>query len=166
MASYWVKQKMTKLTDWYTDARYGLFVHYGLFSLLERGEWVMNRERISPTEYAKLADRFIADQFDADAICDLAVRAGMRYIVFTTMHHDGFRLYDSDLSPFNSVRVCGRDLTAEIIAAARKRGLEDRSVPLTLNNWSATPDIVRHLWSVETRIMRLSLRHSLESGNS
>jgi alpha-L-fucosidase len=108
----------------FSDLRYGMIVHYGLYSLLERGEWALNRERIPPDEYRGLMSRFTAERFDAEALCDLAVRAGMRYIVFTTMHHDGFRLYETKLSTYGlSHSACHRDLTAEVIAAARKRGL-------------------------------------------
>ncbi len=125
----------------FEDLRFGLFVHYGLFSMLERGEWVMNREQIPREEYAKLAENFTAENFDADFICDLAVKAGMRYITFTTMHHDGFRLYDSDFSDYNSVKACGRDLTQEIIDAAGKRGLKV-ALYHSLNNWYDQPDAV------------------------
>jgi alpha-L-fucosidase len=55
--------------NWFTEARYGLFIHYGLYSLLERGEWVWNREEIPLEEYKKLADRFTAKDFDADRLC-------------------------------------------------------------------------------------------------
>jgi len=123
----------------FSNLRYGMFVHYGLYSLLGRGEWVMNRERIGREEYSSLAERFNPEQFDAGAICDLAVRGGMRYIVFTTMHHDGFRLYDSALSDFNSVQACGRDLVAEIVEAARARGLKI-GLYHSLNNWMDEPD--------------------------
>jgi len=126
--------------DWFTQARYGMFVHYGLFSLLGRGEWALNRERIPIDEYRKLNDRFAADRFDAGAICDLAVRAGMRYIVFGTMHHDGFRLYDTKLSGFKS----RRDLTDEMIEAARGRGLRI-GLYHSLNNWTDQPDAVAAL---------------------
>ena len=95
-------------TDWFVNARYGLFIHYGLYSLLERGEWVLNREQLAVPEYKKLADRFAAQRFDAGAICDLALRAGMRYIAFTTMHHDGFRLYDTDLSDFSTAKTAAK----------------------------------------------------------
>ena len=90
----------------FDDLRFGMFVHYGLFSMLGRGEWVMNREQIAREEYAQLADKFNPSQFDADAICDLVVKAGMKYITFTTMHHEGFRLYDTQLSDYNSVKAC------------------------------------------------------------
>ena len=128
-------------TDWFVDARFGLFMHYGLYSLVGRGEWVMNRESIPRDEYRKLADDFTAESFDAEAICDLAVEAGMRYVVLTTMHHDGFRLYRTDLSDFNAWEACGRDLVAEISAAARKRGLR-LGLYHSLNNWMDEPDAV------------------------
>lgn len=76
-------------SDWFVNARYGMIIHHGLYSLLERGEWVLNREQIALDEYRALASRFTADKFDAGAICDLAVRAGMRYVTFTTMHTGG-----------------------------------------------------------------------------
>ena len=132
-------------TTWFAEARYGLFIHYGLYSLLARGEWVMNREKIAPEEYRKLADRFTAEQYDADAICDLAVRSGMRYIVLTTMHHDGFRLFETALSPFNTMNSAAhRDLVKELVTAARKRGLRI-GLYHSLNNWMDQPDAVAAL---------------------
>jgi alpha-L-fucosidase len=128
----------------FDDLRYGLFVHYGIYSMIGRGEWVMNREEISIEEYEGYARAFNPSQFDADAICDLAVKNGMEYINFTTMHHDGFRLYDTELSDYNSVKMCGRDLTAEIVEAARKRGLKI-SLYHSLNNWYDQPDAVAAL---------------------
>jgi alpha-L-fucosidase len=128
-------------SSWFEAARYGLIVHYGLYSLLGRGEWVMNREAISRDKYAQLAREFTAEAFDAEALCALAVRAGMRYIVFTTMHHEGFRLYRSELSDFNSHHHCGRDLTAEIVEAARRHGLRI-ALYHSLNNWMDQPDAV------------------------
>ncbi len=128
--------------SWFTSARFGLFIHYGLFSLLERGEWTINREGIPVEEYKRLMNRFTAAKFDADQLCDLAVRCGMRYVVFTTMHHDAFRMYDSALSDFTSVKSpAKRDLTAEMIAAARKRGLKI-GLYHSLNDWTDRPDAV------------------------
>jgi len=133
--------------EWFVQARFGLFVHYGLYSLLERSEWVLNREQIPIDEYRKLANRFTAEKFDADAICDLAVRAGMKYIVFTTMHHDGFCLYDTELTDFNSARTAaGRDLIAEVVGAARTRNLKI-GLYHSLNHWTASPDAVAALES-------------------
>lgn len=131
-------------TQWFTKARFGLFVHYGLYSLLERGEWVMNREKIPREEYRKLADHFTAEKFNAGEICDLAVKSGMKYVNLTTMHHDGFRLYGTELSDFNSVNACGRDLVEEFVTAARKRGLRI-ALYHSLNNWMDQPDAVAAL---------------------
>lgn len=143
----------------FSQLRYGLFVHYGLYSLLASGEWVMNRQRIAPGDYRQLADRFTAEHFDADQVCDLAVSAGMRYVVFTTMHHDGFRLYDTGLSDFNSVRsACRRDLTAEMVAAARRRGLRI-GLYHSLNNWMEQPDGVAALEQADARQVFIERTH-------
>lgn len=128
----------TNLRD-FTGARLGLFVHYGLYSMLGRGEWVLNREQIPIDEYKQLADRFDPVNFDADALVVLAREAGCRYVCLTTMHHDGFALYDSKVNPFNSVNACGRDLVAEVVAACRKHGLRAHLYH-SLNHWTCTPD--------------------------
>ncbi|MCE9613917.1 MAG: alpha-L-fucosidase [Lentisphaerae bacterium] len=131
--------------DWFAEARFGMIVHYGLYSLLARGEWALNREQIPLDDYRALAGRFTAERFDAGALCDLAVRAGMRYIVFTTMHHDGFRLYDTALSDFSTARTAARrDLTREVLEAARARGLRV-ALYHSLNNWMDAPDAVAAL---------------------
>lgn len=127
---------------WFSNARFGMFVHFGLYSLLGHGEWAMNKENIQPEEYQKLAVNFKPDKFDADFICSLAVDAGMKYIVFTTMHHDGFRLYDTALSDFCSARTAAkRDFVAEVIASARAHGLKI-GLYHSLNNWYDQPDAV------------------------
>jgi len=136
-------------TDWFVSARYGMFIHYGLYSQLGRGEWVMNRERMSHAEMRELAERFAPDRFDAEALCDLAVASGMRYVNLTTMHHEGFRLYDTELSDFNAMRYCGRDLVAEFVEAARKRGLKIELYH-SLNNWFDQPDAADALESEES----------------
>ena len=138
-------QNVKENMKWFVDARYGMFVHFGLYSMLGRGEWVMNRERIAPEEYRKLADKFNPEKFNADEICQLAVDGGMKYIVFTTMHHEGFRMYDSSLTDFCSAKTKSkRDFVAEIITAARKRGLKI-GLYHSLNNWYDKPDAVEAL---------------------
>lgn len=131
--------------EWFEQARYGLFVHFGLYSLLARGEWVMNKEEISPPELRDIAAGFHPESFDAGHIADLAVAGGMKYLVFTTMHHDGFRMYHSDLTDFCSARIgAKRDFTAEIVEAARTRGLKV-GLYHSLNNWFDQPDAVAAL---------------------
>lgn len=124
--------------DWFVNARYGLFIHYGLYSLLERGEWVLNREAIPRDEYKKLADSFTAENFDIDDIIKRAANDWeMRYAILTTKHHDGFCLYDSQLSDFKSTNsACQRDLVAEFVAACRKHGIKV-GLYHTLNDWTA-----------------------------
>ena len=100
---------------WFKDAGYGMFMHYGLYSLLEKGEWVQLRDTIPVAEYAKLKDRFTAENFDADRITDIAIQGGMKYITITSKHHDGFCLFDTratDLNVKNS--PAGRDLIKEL----------------------------------------------------
>ena len=109
---------------WFAEARFGLFMHYGLYSILARHEWVQFREKIPVAEYAKLKERFTAERFNADAIADLAVAAQMKYVNLTTRHHDGFCLFASRQTDFNSVNSpAKRDLVGELAEACRKKGL-------------------------------------------
>ena len=109
---------------WLAEARFGLFMHYGLYSLLGRHEWVQFRETIPVAEYAKLKDRFTAEKFDADGIADLALAAGMRYVNITTRHHDSFCLFDTAQTDFKSTHSpAKRDLVKELAAACAKKGL-------------------------------------------
>ncbi len=121
--------------EWFREARFGLFMHYGLYSLLggawrgrdigEKGaEWIRLAAPVPMADYAALADEFTAGRFDAEFICDLAVEAGMKYVNLTSQHHDGFCLWDTDTTDFNSMKsAAGRDLVAELVAACDKRGL-------------------------------------------
>jgi alpha-L-fucosidase len=109
---------------WFRDAKYGLFLHYGLYSLLGRHEWVQYREQIPVTEYALLQRQFTAEAFDAKEIVAFALDCGMRYINITTRHHDSFCLFDSAETGFNSVNApCGRDLIGELASACDDHGL-------------------------------------------
>lgn len=110
--------------DWFRDARFGLFMHYGLYSLLGRGEWVQCIEKIHVGEYEKLKSDFTAAHFDADMITDLALEAGMKYVNITTMHHDGFCLFDTRETDFSSVNSAARrDLVGELAEACHRKGL-------------------------------------------
>jgi len=110
---------------WFNEARFGMFIHWGLYSILARGEWVMYQERIPAEEYAKLADQFNPKCFDANRWAELAVEAGMKYMCLTTRHHDGFCLYDSKVSDFTSVKTAARrDFVADFVEACRKAGLK------------------------------------------
>jgi len=110
--------------EWFRKARFGLFMHYGVYSLLGRGEWVQLRERIPVAEYGKLKDRFTAKNFDTDFITDLALEAGMKYVNLTSRHHDSFSLFRTKQTQFNSVdSPARRDLIGELTDACHKKGL-------------------------------------------
>ncbi|RCX18799.1 alpha-L-fucosidase [Anaerobacterium chartisolvens] len=104
---------------------FGMFIHFGLYSQLESGEWVMNLKNIPLSQYAKLKDTFTAEDFDAEKIVLLAKRAGMKYITMGARHHEGFSLYDTKgLSNYDSVHSpAGRDLVAEFVSACRQNSI-------------------------------------------
>lgn len=111
--------------QWFNQARFGIYIHYGLYALLERGEWTMYSERIPPKVYARLADDFCPRPGFAREWADVIARSGARYAVLTTRHHDGFCLYDSKVSDFTSCKTAARrDLVAEYVEALRAAGLK------------------------------------------
>ena len=109
---------------WWREARFGMFVHWGLYSQLGRHEWVMNRERIPVREYEKLAQTWRPKPRPAREWAQLARRAGMKYMVMTTKHQEGFLLWDSKMSDYNAAKCGpGRDLVREYVEACREFGL-------------------------------------------
>ena len=90
--------KGTGRAAWMDDAKYGLFIHWGISSQLADGEWVMSRKRIPVAEYAKLAESFNPVKFNAEEWVAIAKNAGMKYITITSKHHDGFAMYDLHVS--------------------------------------------------------------------
>lgn len=104
---------------------YGLFLHWGLYSQLDRGEWIQYQAKIPGSKYAELANSFTAADFDARALARQARECGMRYITITTRHHDGFSLYDTrGLSSFDAPHsAAGRDLVAEFVEGCRAEGI-------------------------------------------
>jgi alpha-L-fucosidase len=112
--------------DWFDEGRYGMFIHWGAYSVAARGEWVRNRERIPQHEYVeKYVANFLAEEYDPVQWAALAVEAGMKYIVLTTRHHDGFCLWDTKTTGFNATCLGpGRDLVAPFVDAVRDAGLK------------------------------------------
>lgn len=118
------QQERARRLAWFRDARFGMFIHWGLYSQIGRHEWVMNRERIPVAEYEKYARTWQPKPNAARDWARLAKQAGMRYMVMTTKHHEGFCLFNSALTDYNSVkRGPRRDLVAEYVEAARAEGL-------------------------------------------
>ncbi|WP_312029618.1 alpha-L-fucosidase [Paenibacillus sedimenti] len=112
--------------EWWRDAKLGFFFHWGLYSILGRGEWAMFNEKIPADEYAKLAGQFNPQKWDPEQWASLAQEAGMRYSVMVTRHHDGFALWDSPGSyeRFDSMHAAAeRDFVKDYTDAFRKAGL-------------------------------------------
>ena len=127
---------MRDRAKWFKDARFGMFIHWGVYSVLGRGEWVRNRDRIPMDEYRKVADRFKARAYNPREWARLAKQAGMTYMCLTTKHHDGFCLFDTKTTDFNSVNVGPkRDLVHEFVDACRAEGLKI-SLYFSLMDWS------------------------------
>jgi len=113
-----------KRVKWYNDARFGMFIHWGLYSIPARGEWVRSTEKIPKEAYDPLINEFYAENFNPHKWAKLAKRAGMKYAVLTAKHHDGFCLFDSKLSDFNSMNApCHRDIVREFLDAFRAEGI-------------------------------------------
>jgi alpha-L-fucosidase len=120
---------------WWREARFGMFIHFGLYSIPAGrwegkeingvGEWIQQKVPVSPEQYAKLADQFNPKQFDAEAWVKIAKDAGMKYIVITSKHHDGFALFDSKVSDYDvTITPFNRDILKELADAARGQGLK------------------------------------------
>ncbi len=120
-----IEKDRARRMKWWHQARFGMFVHWGLYSQLGRHEWAMNRERIPVREYEKLALSWRAKPRPAREWCRLAKRAGMKYVVMTTKHHEGFCLWGSQQTDYNAVeRTPGRDLVREFVEACREFDLK------------------------------------------
>ncbi len=118
------KEAYERRMAWYTQARFGMFIHWGLYAIPARGEWVRSAERIPHEAYEPLMREFNPRHCDMGAWMDAAKAAGMRYVVMTAKHHDGFCLFDSAYTDFKSTNTpAGRDFVREFLEAARSRGL-------------------------------------------
>ena len=118
--------------SWWREARFGLFIHWGLYSIpagewngkKTHGEWIRTTAEIPIEEYNKFKDQFNPKAFDADEWVQLAKRAGMKYIVITSKHHDGFSLFDSKYSDFDVMSTPFQtDIMDELATACRKYDL-------------------------------------------
>ncbi len=123
---------------WWREARFGMFIHWGVYSVPAGtyngkqigsiGEWIMNRGKIPVAEYAAYTKQFNPVKFDADKWVLTAKSAGMKYIVITSKHHDGFAMFHSRTSPYNiyDATPFQRDPLKELAAACKKHGMQAR----------------------------------------
>jgi alpha-L-fucosidase len=111
--------------QWWHEARFGMFIHFGLYSVLGRHEWAMEEEGIPVAEYQQLAKQFNPKPHAARAWAKLAKAAGMKYMVMTTKHHEGFCHFNTKLTDYCAPKqAAGRDLVAEFVEAAQAEGLQ------------------------------------------
>ena len=117
-------EKLKRIQD-FEEMAMGIFVHWGLYSQLGRGEWIMHQERIAKEEYRRLQSTFTAQDFDASRLAATAKAAGAKYMVMTARHHEGFSLYDTcGLSDYDALHSpAGRDLIAEYTRGCRENGI-------------------------------------------
>jgi alpha-L-fucosidase len=110
---------------WWTDARFGMFIHWGLYALPARHEWVKNHEKITDEAYQKYFDHFNPDLYNPVEWVRAAKNAGMKYIVITSKHHEGFCLWDSKYTNYKAPKTpAGRDLLRPLVEAARAEGIK------------------------------------------
>jgi len=117
-------QKMQRM-KWWTDARFGMFIHWGLYALPARHEWVKNRERMTNEQYQKYFENFNPDLYNPKEWARMAKEAGMKYVVLTAKHHEGFCLWDSKFTDYKSTNTpLGKDIIREYVDAFRAEGLK------------------------------------------
>jgi len=121
-AQYKPTAENTKNREWFQDAKFGLFIHWGVYSVLGDGEWVMNVKQIPIKTYEKLPSFFNPTQFDPVAWVQMAKDAGMKYITITSKHHDGFAMFDSKVSDYNIVKKTpyGKDVLKMLADECKK----------------------------------------------
>ncbi len=149
------KIKSTSNTDqhmqWWRDAKYGMFIHWGLYALPGRSEWALNFEGLPQEEYSKLAQEFNPRYFNASSWAKTAREAGMKYMVLTAKHHDGFCMWDSKTTDYSSAQTAaGRDFVAEYVAACRAEGLKV-GIYFSLVDWNHADGDMRGIDDLEAR---------------
>lgn len=112
--------------QWFQDAKFGLFVHWGVYSVLGKGEWVMNNDKIPFSEYEKLPPQFNPAEFDPAEWVSLVKAAGMKYITITSKHHDGFAMFDSKLTDWDIIdrTPYKKDVLKMLAEECRKQGVK------------------------------------------
>lgn len=125
-AQYQPSAEITKAQAEFRDNKFGIFLHWGIYSMLGDGEWVMNNKNINYREYTHLADGFFPSKFNADEWVQAIKSAGARYITITSRHHDGFSMFKTSTSAYNVVdgTPYGHDVLKEVAEACRKYGVK------------------------------------------
>jgi alpha-L-fucosidase len=126
LAAYEPTKENLAAREWFQDAKFGLFVHWGVYSTLGKGEWVMQQQKMSIAEYEPLAGLFNPVKFDAKQWVSMVKAAGMKYITITSKHHDGFAMWDSKLTDWDIVdrTPYGRDVLKQLADECQRQGIK------------------------------------------
>jgi alpha-L-fucosidase len=162
---------------WWRDARFGMFIHWGLYSQLAGhwngqttpglGEWIMNDLHIPASQYAQVAKQFNPTQFNATQWVQIAKNAGMKYIVITSKHHDGFSMFKTSANSYNIVDATPfhRDPLAELSAAAHAAGLHFGTY-YSILNWTdptaSAAGIDKYMQTMETQLRELVVKYNTD----
>ena len=129
------REEYEKRIEWFREARFGMFIHFGLYAIPARGEWVRSTEQMTREQYQKYFEEFNPVDYNPREWAKAAKEAGMKYMVLTAKHHDGFCLFDSKYTDFKSTNTkFGRDLVKEFVEAVRAEGLKV-GLYFTLLDW-------------------------------
>ena len=119
------REAYNRKVEWFVKDRFGMFIHWGLYAIPSRGEWVRSTEQIPVEEYEPFFEEFTPVDYDPKVWARAAKDAGMKYAVLTAKHHDGFCLFDSKLTDYKATNTpAGRDLIREYLEAFRAEGLK------------------------------------------
>ena len=120
-----IYQQRQERTQWFRDARFGMFIHWGIYAIPARGEWVRNQEKLTIEDYQTYFETFDPVDYNPREWAKVAKDAGMKYVVMTAKHHDGFCLFDTEYNDYKSTNTpAGRDLVKEYVEAFRSEGLK------------------------------------------
>ena len=145
------KQTREDVIEWFKDVKFGMFIHWGVYALLGKGEWIRNVGQIPEEEYVKLPPKFNPTKFDPDEWAALAKQAGCKYMVFTTKHHDGFCMWDTKTTDYKITNTpYGKDTLAMLHKAFEKKGVR-AGYYFSVMDWHHPDYLPRLGWEAETR---------------
>ena len=154
-----VREENNLKISWWQDAKFGMFIHWGVYSIPGRGEWLLYQEHIPFFEYATLADKFNPHDYNPKEWVARAKAAGMKYIILTTRHHDGFCLFDSKVSDFTAPKTAAkRDLIAEFASACHAAGMR-MGFYYSLQDWHF-PGVLPQGYQISPSAMKLLMEQA------
>lgn len=139
-------QEFVKRTEWFRNSKFGMFIHWGVYALLGKGEWIQNVDKIPPEEYQKLYPQFYPANYNPVEWVKQAEEAGMKYVVITTKHHDGFCMFDSKLTDYDIMSTpYKKDAIGMLADACRQRGM-NLGFYYSIMDWHHPDYLPRHEW--------------------